>query len=835
MSNTFIAESNQGYRAIGWLFLAAAMILLLPGGALGNGLLIPSEPELSALAMLNHHVNVSIEDQVAITRVDQTFRNHTDRQLEATYIFPIPHGASVNEFAMWVNGKKVTGELVSAADAKSMYTKVVRQTRNPALLDHLGSDMLRLKIFPIQANADQKISVRFTSVAKKEHDLVEYIYPLKSDRASASTLEEFRLKVDLKSAKTIGNIYSPTHDVTVTQKDDRSATVEFEKSGASLDRDFQIFYTEMGQDIGLNALGYRPVSSEDGYMMFLVSPRAELKSDQKVPRDIVFVMDTSGSMRTDDKLKQAKQALAHCLDGLAEDDRFALISFASTVNRYRDQMVSASGDHIENGKKWIDDQAASGGTAIHSAIMSALSLRGKNEDRLFTIAFFTDGQPTIGETNTDSILQEIKKNNSASTRIFSFGLGNDLNAAFLDQLAEQTRAVSSYVRPKQAIESKVASFFKKIHHPVLANLQLSTTGNVRLAEVYPPQLPDLFHGDQLVVLARYSGNGNEKIVLDGKVGSRKLKFEYDLEFADRIDDKPFVEEIWARRKVGYLLDQIRINGEQTELVDEVVLLAKRYGITTPYTSYLIMPDASMDIVARGNRGGGSGFGGGGLGGGGGRLNRPNALAPAKPGEGQQEVEAFARRAQRELGQLAQTRNKYQDAEFDSFDADQASARDKAKSIGSQASSALKKIAKAKLEKKTWDRAYGNYKSGRLNDNRVQKLGVDLSSCTNELKCQSRLQATAIKNVVNRNCMEVGGVWIDEKFTAKTKTITVKAQSDAYFRILERHPQMKEVFQLGNHVVWISPSGIGLVVDTTDGDEKLADVEIDKLFKIKKSS
>ena len=844
MSNTFIAESNQGYRAIGCLFLAAAMILLLPGGALGNGLLIPSEPELSALAMLNHHVNVSIENQIAITRVDQTFRNHTDRQLEATYIFPIPQGASVNEFAMWVDGKKVTGELVSASEAKSMYTKIVRQTRNPALLDHIGSDMLSLKIFPIEANADQKISIRFTSVAKKEHDLVEYIYPLKSDRASATTLEEFRLKVDLKSKQAVGNIYSPTHEITVNQKDDRTATVEFEKSGASLDRDFQLFYTEMGKDIGLNALDYRPVSAEDGYMMFLVSPRAELKSDQKVPRDIVFVMDTSGSMRTDDKLKQAQQALSQCLDGLGEDDRFALISFASTVNQYRDQLVSASSDHIKNGKTWINDQHASGGTAIHSAIMSALSLRDKNEDRMFTVAFFTDGQPTIGETNTDSILTEIKKNNSSNTRIFSFGLGNDLNAVFLDQIAEQTRAVSSYVRPKQEIAAKVESFFKKIHHPVLANLKLSTTGDVRLAEVYPPQLPDLFHGDQLVVLARYSGSGNEKIVLDGKVGSRELKFEYDLEFADRSDNKPFVEELWARRKVGYLLDQIRINGQKNELVDEVVLLAKRYGITTPYTSYLIMPDASMEFAARGNRGGGGG-GLGGLGGGGGGFANgrklPGALAPANAGEGQQKLEEFARRAQPESGQLAQTRNKYQDAEFDRFDASSSVSgkqSGRGPGVGTNAlasNSSSMKFKKARLAKQTWDRANGNFYSGKLIDNQIKQLGVDLSECTNELKCQSRLQATAIKNVANRNCMEVGGVWIDEKFTAKTKTLTVRAQSDAYFRILERHPQMKDVFQLGNHVVWISPSGIGLVIDTTDGDEKVADVEIDKLFVSKKSS
>ena len=795
--------------------------------ALANGLLIPSEPELPALAMLNHHVNVTIEDQVAITNVKQTFRNHTDRQLEATYVFPIPQGASISEFSMWVDDKKMKGELVTAGDAKSMYTSIIRQTKNPALLDHIGSDLLSLKIFPINPGADQKISIRFTSVAKKEHKLVEYIYPLESDRDAISTLEEFRMKVEIMSRQPIGNIYSPTHEVTVKHANDRQATVTFEKSAANLDRDFQIFYTELGNDIGLTALDYRPISDEDGYMMFLVSPRAELSKDQKVPRDIVFVMDTSGSMRNDDKMNQAKKALRQCLDGLSTDDRFALISFGSTVNHYRDKLVSANDEHVANGKGWVENQYASGGTAIHSALMSALKMRSEDQGRMFTIAFFTDGQPTIGETNTETILKDVNRRNTANTRIFSFGLGNDLNAVFLDQIAEQTRAISSYVRPNQKIEDRVASFFKKIHHPVLANLQLKTTGDVQLAEVYPPQLPDLFHGDQLVVLARYSGNGNEKVVLNGQVGTHAMKFEYDVDFRAKNTNKPFVEELWARRKVGYLLDQIRINGEKRELVDEVVLLAKRYGITTPYTSYLIMPDAPMDVAA-------SGSGGGGLGGRMNRLSTPAALAPRKAGESQQKLTEFAKNVQRNRGDLARNRNSYQDLAFKNLETRSSGGGQRGGASfggggGGRQQQQLYRVEEARRMKSTFDRAKDNFDRGNWHGNQIQELGVELSTCTNRLKCQSKLEASAVKNVASRNCMEYGGVWIDEEFTSKTKTVTVRAQSDAYFRILELYPQMKDVFRLGNHLVWISPNGIGLVIDTSEGQENMTDKEIDKLF------
>ncbi len=802
-----------------YLLLSAlfpALLLTLSNVASGSGLLIPSEPNLPALAMLNHHVYVTIEDQVAVTRVQQIFRNHTNRQLEATYVFPVPAGASVREFVIWLNGQRVKGELLSAAEAKSMYTSIVRQTKNPALLDFIGSDLLRLKVFPIPAGGDQKIEVSFTSIAKKEHNLVEYVYPLKTDRGAASTLEDFRLKLKLKSPQPIAGIYSPTHQITVNQKSDYEANIEFQQQSARLDSDFQLFYTCSGRDIGLTALEHRPISDEDGYVMMLVSPRGELSKKQKVPRDIVFVMDTSGSMRSDDKMDQAKRALQQCLGGLSADDRFALISFASTVNRYRDLLVNATDQHIKAGKSWIEGQYAGGGTAIHAALAAALDMRSDDADRMFTVAFFTDGHPTIGETNTQKILADIQKKNSANTRIFSFGLGHDLNAVFLDQIAERTRAISSYVRPNQDIEAKVSSFFKKIHHPVLANLKLSTTGGAQLAEVYPPQLPDLFHGDQLVILARYQGAGHAAVVLNGQVGPHDKTFNYEMNFKKHCDNRPFVEELWARRKVGYLLDQIRINGEQKELVDEVIVIAKRYGITTPYTSYLIMPDAPVALA--------SGLGAGG------RMNMaPAALAPTNDGDGQRKLAEVAREVQRRAGDLAGNRGRFQDESFSQLEVAQSRLAQTAGGGTPAEKKNLQIIADAKYLKSTLDRAKGNYQSGKLLENQINKLGVDLSYCTNNLKCQSQLEATAVRRVANRNCMEFGGVWIDEDFTENTKTLAVKAQSDAYFRILERQPQMKDVFRLGNHVVWIAPNGTGLVIDTTDGNEQISDHDIDLLF------
>jgi len=792
--------------------LAVVLLLLCVGFTQAKGMLIPEDKKVPPLAMLNHKVNVSMEDQVAVTKIEQTFRNHTSRQLEATYVFPVPKGASVREFAMWVNGKKVSGELLEAAKAKQIYTEIVRRTQDPGLLEYIGTDLLSMRVFPILPHADQKVEMSFTSVSRKDHDVVEYVYPLKTDGKATATLDEFSMKLSLKSQHPIVNVYSPTHAINIKRVNDREATVEFEKQQALLDKDFQVFYTTSGKDVGLTALQHRPVSTEDGHFMLLISPRAELAKDQQVPRDLVFVLDTSGSMLEGGRLDQAKKALKFCLGSLTEKDRFGVINFATTVNRYRDDLTPVSAEQVKNAQKWVDNLKATGGTAINAALLSALELRSKEEGRIFNVVFFTDGKPTIGETNTDKILANVSKQNTASTRIFAFGVGNDLNAGFLDTLAEQSRAVCSYVKPDEDIEVKVSSFFGKINHPVLANLKLQVSEGVRISEIYPPNLPDLFHGDQLVILGRYQGSGNVGVKLTGTVGKETKEFVYATDFSPKTpNEKPFVEDLWARRKVGYLLDQIRLNGEKKELVDEVTTLAKKYGITTPYTSFLIVPDAPLPVAGRAA---------------GAALAAPTGVAAVAPGlqlpGGKlQNVAEFARTMQQERGQLAMNRGGWADAQF------------KGVPTSGPMNEVQRQQAAAKSVKEANDQALANLRNGQYRLNQIDKQGVHLSCYTNDLKNQCRVTQTAQKRVASRNCMEIGGVWIDEDYTAKTPTVTVKAQSDAYFRILEKQPQVKDVYQLGNHVVWMTPNGTALVIDTSEGKEKLEDADIDTLFVVAK--
>jgi Ca-activated chloride channel family protein len=810
--------------------LSAALLLSWAAAAQAHGLLIPEDKSLPPLAMLNHKVTITIEDQVAATRVEQTFRNHTDRPLEATYVFPVPKGATVNKFTMWVDGKEMAGELVEAAKARQIYTSIVQRTRDPGLLEYVGHNLLQLKVFPIPARGDQKVALSFSAVAPKEGNLVEYVYPLKTDGKATRTLEDFGIKATIKSQHAVTNVYSPTHAITLKRLSDKEVEVNFDKNQGLLDRDFLMFYATGEKDVGLTAVTHRPVATSDGYFMMLVSPKVTLPKEYQIPRDMVLVLDTSGSMRGA-KMEQARKALKYCLDNLGPKDRFGLMNFATTVTRYEDKLLAANNDEVAKAKKWVDDLEATGGTAINDALTSALDLRTKDEGRSFTIVFFTDGQPTIGESDPEKILKTVASRNTAETRIFTFGVGDDVNASMLDRLAEQTRALSTYVRPAEDIEVKVSGLYSKISNPVLTNLKLATTNDVKLKEIYPPQLPDLFHGTQLVVFGRYSGKGPAAIRLTGQVGKETKEFVYELNFPEKAPgDHDFVEHLWARRKVGYMLDQIRTNGEKKELVDEVVALAKRYGITTPYTSYLIVPDVALPVapgpVAAGRPGGFGGMNGGSFGGGGFGGVPPALAPPPAPGGGPAgkptPVLDFARKAGEKPGELAEERNRLADKDL------------KGDGKGTGASGGTDKggddvVKGAREKKESLDRAMHAFRRGARDEFQAGKLGVDLAVEMEKLRSQSRLDLSAMRNVGGRNCIELGGVWIDEGFDAKMKAVVVKAQSDAYFRIFELKPEMKDVFRLGNHIIWVTPSGTALVIDTSEGKEKLTDAEIEKLF------
>lgn len=571
----------------------------------------PGHHRFAPLHVKHHHVTVTIKDQVAVTEIDQVFHNPSDQQLEGTYIFPLPKGGQIDQFAMDVNGAQTPAELLDADKARKIYEDIVRSMRDPALLEYSDRGAFKVRIFPIEPKSDKRVTIQYTQVLKSDTNLIEYAYPLNTEKFSSGLIDSVSVKVDVRTARELKSIYSPSHTVEVIRHGSDRAVVAFEASKARPDTDFQLFYSQEapgGGDVALDLLTYHGGSQgEDGYFMLLASPGTMDIDSKQVAKDVVFVLDTSGSMAHDGKLDQTKRALQFCLASLNATattmDRFEVVKFSTEAERLFSGMVDATPENRDKAAEFVKGLDAVGGTAIEESLLAALGTERGDEgaDRPFTVIFLTDGRPTVGERNEDKIVASIKKLIGDEARVFCFGLGHDINTHLLDKITEATHAYSEYVRPTEDIEIKVSNFYTKIAHPVLSDLALSVTGDVRLTKVHPHPLPDLFHGQQLLAFGRYAGRGDTAIVLDGKMNTEARKLVQDVTFGHDVVEHAFIPKLWGTRRVGYLLDQIRLHGESDELRDEVVALARTHGIVTPYTSYLIVEDEVARHVPADNR------------------------------------------------------------------------------------------------------------------------------------------------------------------------------------------------------------------------------------------
>jgi Ca-activated chloride channel homolog len=555
-------------------------------------------------------VHTRITDQVAVTSVDQEFYNPNPARLEGTFVFPIPKGAHIDKFTMEIDGKQVEAELLPADKARRIYEDIVRKLKDPALLEYAGRDIFKVRIFPIEPNSRKRITLSYTELLKADNGLVSYVLPLNTEKFSAKPIRNVSVKVDLETKRPLKSVYSPSHSVEVKRHSSGRATAGYEATDVQPDTDFALYFAPERDEIGLNLLTYRK-SDEDGYFLLLASPGVDVKEKQVVMKDIAFVLDTSGSM-AGKKLEQAKKALQFCVENLNDGDRFELIRFSTEVEPLFDKLVPASRSNREKAEDFIKDLRPIGGTAIDDALRRAIALARDREHSLddnglvriqdrrpFVIIFLTDGRPTIGTTEEDQIVANVKKETDGRMRIFCFGIGTDVNTHLLDRITEDTRAVSQYVLPEEDLEVKVSNFFSKIKEPVLANPTLRFTGGIRATKLYPSPLPDLFKGEQLVLVGRYSGNGDAAVIVEGSVNGTAKKFTYEAGFPAEESANEFIPRLWATRRVGYLLDEIRLHGENSELRDEVTELARKYSIVTPYTAYLIVEDeAQRNVPAR---------------------------------------------------------------------------------------------------------------------------------------------------------------------------------------------------------------------------------------------
>ena len=701
----------------------------------------------SAVLRQSSDVRVELADRVLRYEITETFVNRGSRVGEADFMFPLPKGAAFQDLKLSINGEMVAGETMNASQARQIYEEIVRRQRDPALLEWMGYGLLRARIFPIAPGEQKKVVVRFQTVAQREGDAlrIDYFRGVRTSQRETNQQPEGRMSFVLTypNDPMYGRAYSPTHSIyedpyaSETSGGDRSFASSYRGSMRRVEiRDARgevtlLIPIRRSTSAAISLLA-SAAGKDDGFALITLSPPAV--QPRAVPRDLTFVIDVSGSMGGE-KIEQARAAGKQILRSLSSMDRFRLIDFSSDVRTFRDSFSTATRENIRAAERYLDELDAQGSTNISAALDEALSSPVQS-GRLPIILFLTDGQPTVGERDASVIASNVARRRG-SRRLFTFGVGADLNVSLIEQLALEGRGTASFVRPEESVERAVGIVASRLTSPLVTDVRIHADG-VRLLKMHPSGPVDIFAGEDLVILSRYDGSGNAVVRFEGQTTNGPVSWSTRVYFPDRSRENPFVARLWATQRVGYLSAEKRKHGGSQEIDDEIRDLGERFGIPTEFSSYLVVEPG---------------------------MNRRRAIGAG--GAQLQSVVVTGAAAGAPASAAVQ------------FEAAKAAAAQRSATSLSAADAAV---------------GIGDYASARRDGN-VTRAG-------------------------NVTFVFRDSVWTDVRYKKTGTVLQVKPFSDAYFKLIEMLPDLREPFSVGERVI---VAGRSMAIELTPaGEERLTD-------------
>jgi Ca-activated chloride channel family protein len=711
-------------------------------------------------------VRVTLADRVLRWEVTQKFQNRGGRVGEADFLYPLPPGAAFQDLKLSINGELVAGEVMNATEARRVYEEIVRRMRDPALVEWMGYGLLRARIFPIAPGETKTVVVRYQVVAVREGDALRVDWTRGGGTVAGAggwqaQTENSSFELTIDGAGEFGTPYSPTH--TLATSNDGSRRIVRATGDA---RELTILLPiRRREEASISVLTYAP-GNEDGFALIALSPPdgGDRYGARGMSRDVTFVVDVSGSM-SGRKLEQARAAGKQLLSSLAQRDRFRVIDFSTDVRTFRDDFVDATPINVQAASRYLDQLDADGSTNISGALDAALAAP-EREGRLPVILFVTDGEPTVGERNADAIAAAASRARGRR-RIFTFGVGSDVNAGLVEQLALEGHGTAQFVRPDESVERAVSLVAQRLTSPVATDLTLRADGDdrnpdIRLLKVEPSATADLFAGQDLVVLARYQGSGRATLRFEGTGANGPVRWTSTVNLPDRARDNGYIARLWATRRLGFLSAEKRKHGASSEIDGEIRELGERYGIPTEFTSYFVK-EPGMDVAQF-------------------RLRDDR---PAPPG---------AQLAPLSIG----TTGSAAPANEQRFEAAKSAAAQRAANSVSAADSMS-----------VGGQGYGL--KGGVGDREKDRAGA--------------FGRGATRRAGNRIFVLRDGVWVDAGFRDGNgvQIVKVKAFSEAYFKVLDLFPELRVAFALGDRVL---AAGHRIAVQTgDDGLERLGAADL----------
>lgn len=543
-------------------------------------------------------VDIDIVGQVATTTLRVSLNNPTRTTQEVELMLPVPRAAVVRGFDFGGAGGAPSAEVLPAARARALYDSIVARVKDPALLEFADFDTLRSSVFPVTPGKGQIVKVVYEHVLVADGDRVDYVLP-RSESLGPNWIP-WTVEARIRAPRPIAALYSPTHAMTELRAAPSDVRMRLDVNGAREPGPIRFSWLLEGN--GLAATLYlHPDARGGGYFLLLCGLPPAAADAPKTKREILLVIDRSGSMRGE-KFEQARAAAIQIVAGIEDGEWFNIFDYSSSIASFSAQPVQRSERTLADATAYLQRLTPDGGTDIHGALTDAL--RQNHAPGTHPIVLFlTDGMPTVGVTDETRIRGDAVTENRHARRVFTFGVGHDVNAPLLDQLAMQSRATSTYVQPAENVEAKVSEVYRRLHGPRLTapSLRVLDAQGVaapqRVADVEPRTLPDLYDGDQLLVLGRLRGDGDLVFEIEGERLGRSTTFRFPFRVRSTGEDCAFVPRLWASRRIASLLDDLRMSGadpnvalargaQDGEIAREIYALSTEFGILTEYTSFL---------------------------------------------------------------------------------------------------------------------------------------------------------------------------------------------------------------------------------------------------------
>lgn len=596
-------------------FATAITLLLIIESTFAIGSLYARRPLTNnsyfPLWLKNYDATVTITDQMAVTHVDQTFKNETNQRLEGIFFFPLPENAIVMELILWVNGVPIQAQVMDSDTAQSIYENTVKKLIDPALLEYMGDNIFKLSVFPIEPDGHQmserRIEITYTELLPYDNGNIEYKFFMKTVNLSSKPVERASISIGLSSQKEILSLISPTHDntsgIVINKISGYEYQVTYGEENAHSEKDLKLLFQPKNDDFELNHLTYAPntdsamffdSAGDDSYYLLWVTPPDNISQSQVIKKNVAFVADISSSM-AGDRIEQLRKSLNAMVDMLNPKDMFNIVAFNTGTHPFKNDLVGADSYATrEEAHKFINELGEVGMTNMEDAFKVSLNSTW-DDTSVNAVVFLTDGKPTWPiSTSAESVIDTVAKYNSDSVSIFTFGIGDEAEESFLKLLAKQNSGFSIMIMEDDSIDIVMESFMKKISYPLIKNISIDYDGFDKY-DIFPRTIPNLYASAQLTILGRYRNTGTFKITFSGNIGSQPFSLSNDLTFPSDMPNHPFVARMWASAKIDFLLDEIEIYGKVPELVNAVKYLGKRYCIITPFTSFIVIDDNPTSV------------------------------------------------------------------------------------------------------------------------------------------------------------------------------------------------------------------------------------------------